>query len=112
MLGLLPRPGGGQDGQTTAPHFPQGRVQGWADDPNQTDETLLEFLLEPVGKQSSLFAGIIKLAESGPGIVSDHLATIKKDLPEKAEERLRQILKPLRETLNTTSLKPLRFGAA
>lgn len=37
---------------------------------------MLEFLLDPVGEESSFFARITELGERGPGNVSDRLAMI------------------------------------
>lgn len=62
-------------------------------------DSVLEFLLDWVGKGCCLFPLVIKLIESSPGAVNDDLVTIGRAARESRAE-WREIL------------KPFRFGAA
>lgn len=64
--------------------------------------SVLDFLLEPVGKGFSLFVVVIKLVGNKPGIVHDYLATTKGAPAWGSRAEIeREIQKPLFELLNT-----------
>ena len=79
-------PGGFQRSPSQSDDCPQRWIQGCADDSTRLIDSVLEFLLDRVGKGCSLFPLVIKLTESSPRAVNDDLVTIGRAAKESRAE--------------------------